>query len=318
MSSKTLNRKKGNIMNKKFKTLLIVLCVFFCLSSFAEATKWVRCGRTKHAVQENEAFSAFGSEVYYANMNHLVIVNNRGRVVKCINIGPGWQMKRYKTVLTNKNSSSETIVFVIAREGEYRYFNVKTGDEVTIDTEPTINKEKVAYSLEQEEQGERPDVYIIQPDENQGDNFLPIVQEWTGEQSQIKEEEYHRITSRQDWKKLWKRHMGKGTAEPRVDFNRYMVVGIFMGQQLSVTGTKVLRIERINQYQEQSGKYKRYVNFDFYPMLAFGDNTNSYPTEPFGIYVIEKTRRPLVIRKNIQFETGSTPKWVHMKTFPKQ
>jgi hypothetical protein len=53
---------------------------------------------------------------------------------------------------------------------------------------------------------------------------------WTGETTRIERSEFHRITEVDAWTALWHRHVGKKERAPEVDFNKHMVVAVFMGR----------------------------------------------------------------------------------------
>jgi hypothetical protein len=61
------------------------------------------------------------------------------------------------------------------------------------------------------------------------------LQEWAGacqgERTRIEARELSRVTSHEDWVKLWRRHTGDDRSEPpKVDFERHMVVALFFGK----------------------------------------------------------------------------------------
>lgn len=55
-----------------------------------------------------------------------------------------------------------------------------------------------------------------------------VEKEWRGEDSRIPGTEYHRIMKEEDCAALWKRHAREGVQVPCVDFERQMVLGIFV------------------------------------------------------------------------------------------
>lgn len=59
---------------------------------------------------------------------------------------------------------------------------------------------------------------------------MQVHRTWTGETTRIERSEFHRITEVDAWTALWHRHVGKKERAPEVDFNKHMVVAVFMGR----------------------------------------------------------------------------------------
>lgn len=59
---------------------------------------------------------------------------------------------------------------------------------------------------------------------------LTVHRTWTGENTLIDKAEYQRITDADAWTTLWQRHAGKRERAPEVDFEKHMVVAVFMGR----------------------------------------------------------------------------------------
>ena len=75
----------------------------------------------------------------------------------------------------------------------------------------------------------------------------------TGANSRIAKREYQRLTSRKQLAELWSRHRGPGHAVVpaglhRVDFRKFMIIGIFEG--LSLNGSHI-RIESVLEDRER-------------------------------------------------------------------
>jgi hypothetical protein len=59
---------------------------------------------------------------------------------------------------------------------------------------------------------------------------LTVQRSWTGENTLIDKAEYHRITDADAWTTLWQRHAGKRERAPEVNFDKHMVVAVFLGR----------------------------------------------------------------------------------------
>ena len=71
------------------------------------------------------------------------------------------------------------------------------------------------------------------------DNARPLVT-LTGTDSHVKERSYHRVTSEDEWIKIWQRHKGEKESKdydlfynplglPYIDFEKCMVIAVFQG-----------------------------------------------------------------------------------------
>jgi hypothetical protein len=58
---------------------------------------------------------------------------------------------------------------------------------------------------------------------------LDVSMRLSGYDSKIKKRRCVRITSRDEWKKLWKSHAGEKDKLPEIDFSKYMAVAVFHG-----------------------------------------------------------------------------------------
>jgi len=286
-------------MKKPFLILVLSPAAFFLLFSPASADQWVKCGRTRYSVQERDVFSGFGYDVYYADASKLIFVNDRGRTSACLDIGPGWQMRGFQQVAKQEGSSKNVTVFVIFQAGEFRYFNVTNGKEVLIDSDISLDRHEYSPDQSFEENAE---VFITTRGDSSEDLKPSIIAQWTGASSGIHEEKYFRITNSRDWENLWMRHTQGEQPPPKVNFEKNMVLALFLGKQINVNEINLFRIRN----------RKKWLVVDFSPRLYFSGTEENLSTTPYAIYVLPKNPKQVYFRKNVQSEAGGVPKWIIM------
>ena len=138
----------------------------------------------------------------------------------------------------------------------------------------------------------------------------------TGADSHVSERGYHRITSMKDWAEVWQRHKGQKRDEkhhlnfnrlglPLVDFERYMVIGIFQGSRWNSAG-----LEAVSVSQERD-------------RIVFRFDDKSYQTDGgakkvtvYGFFVLPRSSKPMILEENVQRLIGKPPVWKARIVFP--
>ncbi|MHC5035712.1 MAG: hypothetical protein ACYTHM_00215 [Planctomycetota bacterium] len=132
---------------------------------------------------------------------------------------------------------------------------------------------------------------------------------FSGSQSKIEKPEIIRIASRKAWTEVWCRHVGLPRQDPyhdyynragvpAVDFDRCMVVAIFQGRASNSAGVDALSIT------EEEG------------ILRFRYDDRSFQTvggaesvSAFGIFILPRSGKPVVVEENVQGLKGKPPVW---------
>lgn len=155
---------------------------------------------------------------------------------------------------------------------------------------------------------------------NQETALVPPVVVISGDDSKILEREYHRVVTLHDWAVLWHRHKGlKLSGEydlffnhaglPLVDFERYMVLGIFQGKSVNSAGLKAISLS----YQTGQIVFK----FDDKSFQSTdGPTANATVPSPYGLFVIPKSDWPMVLEEDVRRLISGAPEWKECKTFP--
>lgn len=117
---------------------------------------------------------------------------------------------------------------------------------------------------------------------------------WSGPESGVTEQCYLRITSRKEWKRLWRRHCDKWT--PRIDFEKQMVVAVFQEQGHNNNGVLPVSLD-----EDEHRVRLRFNNRGYCTQLP-GRGTGSEPPEtkvtPYGIFVIPRSSKSLVLEED--------------------
>jgi hypothetical protein len=141
--------------------------------------------------------------------------------------------------------------------------------------------------------------------------------EITGANSKIERREFHRIMTSQDWLDLWSRHTGEDKemltwsgAYPQVDFTRCMVVAVFRGKAINSRGeplTEAVLEDGALHLRTQSASYQ----------TASDDGTpdKGDSVRPFGIWVLERSTKPIVIERDVRSLKNQAPRWKEQASF---
>lgn len=145
--------------------------------------------------------------------------------------------------------------------------------------------------------------------------------EINGADSHLAIRRYFRITSNELWTRVWQIHHGMKLTDPQnqrhhpltfptIDFDNYMVIGIFQGEGKNCTGLTAFSISEedtriVFRYDENS-----YQTIG--PVGEEGDTVTAY-----GFFVLPRSSKPVVIEENVQRYLGKPPIWKERITFPK-
>lgn len=141
--------------------------------------------------------------------------------------------------------------------------------------------------------------------------------EWVGAHSKILDKGFQRIRTQQDWEALWHRHTGEGVRfkdavyayPPRIDFSRFEAIAFFRGPSTNTDGEEVVSIGEVGDALR--------IRFDSitYQTESFHGEDHGIACEPFGIWVIDRTTKPIVIEENVQGLLNQPPKWKEQHRF---
>lgn len=151
-------------------------------------------------------------------------------------------------------------------------------------------------------------------------SLAPLVT-WSGPDSTIKEATFQRVIDDAAWLKLWEKHTGRAAQRdnigrpfiPKINFERCMVVAIFQGARVNCNGVVVESVivapDRIVFRFDVSG---------YQTAAAFDDRSGrggAVDSTPFGIFVMPRSSKSLVIEENVQDLKDHPPQWKERARF---
>lgn len=145
----------------------------------------------------------------------------------------------------------------------------------------------------------------------------PYVQ-WAGHESKITERAFVIARTDDEWAELWSRHtgtpvswgaMGRHSA-PKIDFDRCLVVGYFNGRATNTDGQVAQSITTADD-----GVHVRFETASF-QTASFGPGPDTgEATTSFGLWVIDKTDKPIIIEQAHIAGKGGATTWKVVQTF---
>src|SRR5262245_49157213 len=124
---------------------------------------------------------------------------------------------------------------------------------------------------------------------------------------------YHRIESPEAWKALWLRH-NTGTEKPgtvpvttpqaEVDLSRCMVVAVFQGEGDNCDGLKVHSV--LETGEQMTVRIQG---------LYFATGPTVQKTQAWGIFVLPRSAKPLLIELDTRSDKSEPPKWTKVAEF---
>ena len=237
-------------------------------------SNFITCNGEEIFVEDIPRFEQEGFKAYAGPFGNIVI-NVKDPDYCLMSGGGGWKVDGFIQGQL-KDSQEKILLFKISGEGIVRFFDVKRKKEVFKSTQENI--------------------FSDQPLPEPG-TLIPVVQEWTGINSNYKEESYLRITNQEDWQKLWQNH-APDQAVPEVDFTKNIVMGIFKSKGGNFTGMKMM------DARELEDVFRVRFKLTGYQSMGQGDHNI-----PFGIFVLHRTEKPIRIEEEIQKYIGGPQRW---------
>jgi len=154
-------------------------------------------------------------------------------------------------------------------------------------------------------------------DEAPARDVLPAVQ-FVGHDSKIAEPRFVLARDEAAWAKIWAEHTGVAAGQgpptrhavPKVDFSRYMVVGAFAGAGVNADGLIAESVRVAGDAMRVRFETSSFQTFSAGPGKDTGVKTSCY-----GLWVIEKTDKPIVIERGVQQLKNAPVQWKEVKRF---
>jgi hypothetical protein len=137
----------------------------------------------------------------------------------------------------------------------------------------------------------------------------------SGADSRVTKPRYERITSQDEWARLWQEHKGEKNGAPydfhydlltlpMIDFDQYMVLAVFQGESANNAG-----FQFDSMTEDVTHIVFKYVNKG-YQTMGGQDNVAVY-----GFFVVRQSTKPIVLIEGTHLMDGTTG-WVEKKTLP--
>ena len=156
--------------------------------------------------------------------------------------------------------------------------------------------------------------FVQDPTPKANELLSPVVS-FRGEHSAIDETRYVKITDEQAWAGLWCEHIAKTEKGdygyfynpknvPIVDFKQCMVIAIFQGERWNTAGVtceEVLDGKQLTLRFDGLGYQTTVIDPD--------DAEAQEKSRPFGMFVLPKSDKVILLEENVQNRMNQPPKW---------
>lgn len=128
-----------------------------------------------------------------------------------------------------------------------------------------------------------------------------------------------RITSADQWERVWQQHKGVKPTDsydsfydpltlPKVDFNAYMVIAVFQGSTENCAG-----LQAVSMTEEDRRILLRFST-NAYQTGASTPDRGVHKVTPYGFFVVPRSAKAMVIQQ--QIPRSEPPKWKERATLP--
>ncbi|HEY4235407.1 MAG TPA: hypothetical protein VGM76_18395 [Lacipirellulaceae bacterium] len=128
----------------------------------------------------------------------------------------------------------------------------------------------------------------------------------SGADSHVRKPTYERISTPEDWYRVWARHLGTTKDDAycsilEVDFDRCLVVAIFRGEETNIRG---IRIDSL--LESTDSIVIRFVRLGY---QTAGSDNNKPPDRPYAFVIVPKTDKSIVLEQRIQAMGDQQQQW---------
>jgi hypothetical protein len=129
-----------------------------------------------------------------------------------------------------------------------------------------------------------------------------------GGDSQVKHESFRRLSSEKEWDETWAEHLGTTTDDyyrTGFDFDsqNLMVVAVFLGETINVTGIEVSEI-----LESPNTITIRTIDRGYQTMVQEGEEFPP-PDRPYAFILLPRSTKEVVIEEGLLREKGGPPEW---------
>jgi hypothetical protein len=144
----------------------------------------------------------------------------------------------------------------------------------------------------------------------------------SGTDSHVSERKCYRITSAEEWTQLWQAHKRQKPIHeydgfhdpltlPLIDFDQYMVIAIFRGQEENNAG---LATESI--FQDKDNIVFRFWDKNFQTAKTSKDDPDPVKVTVYGFFIMPRSKKAIVVQENITgWYMSKSPTWKEIVRF---
>lgn len=141
---------------------------------------------------------------------------------------------------------------------------------------------------------------------------------FVGADSKVTERRFVRVTDKEPWAVLWGEHTGQALPAgdynwyynqqhvPEVDFAQCMVVAMFQGACWNSAGVQVVEMLAADDHT--------LVRFEDKAYQTAGPDGGGKRATPYGLFVLPRSTKPIVLEENVQSLIGKPPVWQQRAT----
>jgi len=233
-----------------------------------------------HGVFVDTGIVGFGVEAYLTLGSDKVVVVDSAtqKTLWFKSVGLWYNALSFVKARDEATGQDKMLLWVGGKDDVARLFEIRTG------TENYLRK-----------QG---DALMASPEHHPQLRGAPVLprQVISGGNSTIKEQRCVRVTSPAEWTALWAAHSPSNTPPPQVDFDQEMVVGVFQGRGYNCTGMNPVHVLDCQDTLEVFVRGQGYQG-------------KAYPATAYGIFIVPKSAKRLLVKDNIQGLIGAPPLW---------
>jgi hypothetical protein len=129
---------------------------------------------------------------------------------------------------------------------------------------------------------------------------------FSGANSHVRKPLYSKITSQQEWDKIWVAHLGTSPDDAfraafEIDFEKCLVVVIFRGDQINVRGIEVVSLR-----EQPDITVLRFAKVTY---QTANERNNKPPDKPFAFVVLPKNSKQIILEEGMRTMTNEPLKW---------
>ncbi|MCC6488322.1 MAG: hypothetical protein IT364_12565 [Candidatus Hydrogenedentes bacterium] len=201
-------------------------------------------------------------------------------------VGRWYESLSFVRARDSKTGNDVVLLRAGGKGGDGRFFEIMTGSE---------------RYLTKDEQG------LMASDQHKQElrgRPLDIGQQFSGDDSKIEKQQCVRVTSGNEWEKLWSNHTGGKDAVPEIDFTTHMAVGVFNGRGSNCEGITLLHA------LDCEDAIELFVQGRYYQTGPAFNRVTAY-----GIYFLPMSAKKVIVKYNCQGLIGGPPIWKTIAEF---